>query len=208
MAVASRKSIMTLYSGVDDPNSHQVRIVLAEKGVVFDLIQVKNNEMIEGLYEVNPYGSFPTLVDRDLVLYDAKIINEYLDERFPHPPLLPVYPVGRAECRKMIYRIERDWYHKMYLINNGTEKQIEKARKDLQNTLAAIASVFNKFQYFMSDEFTLVDCMMAPLLWRLARLGITIPSSAKGLKNYAERLFARESFKQSLTDIEREVRAA
>src|SRR5258708_30850999 len=106
MAVASRRSVMTLYSDMDDANSHQVRIVLAEKGVVFDLVHVNSDDKPEDLFDVNPYGTLPTLIDRDLVLYDAKIISEYLDERFPHPPLLPVYPVGRAECRKLMYRIE------------------------------------------------------------------------------------------------------
>jgi RNA polymerase-associated protein len=167
-----KRSIMTLYSGPLDIYSHQVRIVLAEKGVTVDVLNVDTNHPSEDLIELNPYNSLPTLVDRDLVLYKSRIIMEYLDERFPHPPLLPVYPVARAKCRLMIYRIEHDWYSLVSKIESGNPKQAETAREELKNGLLAVMPIFANSPYFLSDDFTLVDCVLAPLLWRLPQMGI------------------------------------
>ena len=206
MAVAANKrSIMTLYSGGDDLYSHQVRIVLAEKGVTVDVLEVEPSEMPEGLIELNPYNTVPTLVDRELVLYNSRIIMEYLDERFPHPPLMPVYPVSRGQTRLMMHRIENDWYTLVNRIRSGD--RADAARKELQESLTAIAPIFNEMPYFMAEDFGLADCYLGPLLWRLPVLGIELDNrTAKEVKAYMTRLFDRESFKASLTETEREMR--
>jgi len=201
-----KRSIMTLYSGPLDIYSHQVRIVLAEKGVSVDVLNVDENHPCEDLIDLNPYNSLPTLVDRELVLYNSRVIMEYLDERFPHPPLLPVYPVARAKSRLMMYRIERDWYNLISQIETGTPKQADIAREELKNALMTVLPVFANAPYFLSDDFTLVDCCIVPLLWRLPHLGVKLPRSAKAIGKYEERVFARESFQASLTEAERELR--
>lgn len=201
-----KRSIMTLYSGPLDIYSHQVRIVLAEKGVSVDVLNVDMNHPSPELSELNPYNTLPTLVDRELVLFNSHIIMEYLDERFPHPPLLPVYPVARAKCRLMMYRIDRDWYSLIKKIEQGPEKQADDAREELKNGLLALLPVFANSPYFLSDDFTLVDCLVAPLLWRLSHFGIRLPKTAKALFKYEERVFKRESFQASLTEQERELK--
>lgn len=206
MAIVAKRTIMSLYSDSDDVYSHQVRIVLAEKGVNVDIMPAKNGEASSDLLGVNPYGTVPTLIDRELVLYEARIIMEYLDERFPHPPLLPVYPVARAETRKMMHRIEQDWYCLLQQINAGQE--VESARELLHESLISLEPVFADKPFFLSDELSLLDCALAPLLWRLPQLGIEISADAKGLNSYMQRLFKRESFQASLTDAERQLRAA
>jgi len=203
MAIVAKRTVMTLYSDSDDVYSHQVRIVLAEKEVNVELIHAKRNEAPEELFTINPYGSIPTLIDRELVLYEARIIMEYLDERFPHPPLLPVYPVARAEARKMMHRVDQDWYYLLQCIVNAGE-EAEQARQQLLESLVSLEPVFADKPYFLSDEFSLLDCAIAPLLWRLPQLGIEIPLKLKGLNSYMQRLFKRESFQSSLTEIEKQ----
>lgn len=202
---ANKRSIMVLYSAEHDLNSHRVRLVLAEKGINVDIVNVNSNSLPEDLLQLNPYGTYPTLVDRDLVIYETNIIAEYLDERFPHPPLLPVYPVARAKSRQMIYRIEHDWYELLRHIESTNEKDAKVARKQLQDSLVSLAPLFAGKPYFLSDEFTLVDCCIAPLLWRLPKLGIELPSAAKPIKTYATRLFERATFKSSLSETELEL---
>lgn len=209
MAVAANKrSIMTLYSKVICPYSHRVRIVLAEKGVTVDVLNIDQSSKVkEEMMELNPYGTTPTLVDRELVVYQSEIIMEYLDERFPHPSLMPVYPVARARTRLMIYRINRDWYSCMDKINQGIEQgvgesELKMARKTLLEGLISVAPIFSEMTYFLSEEFSLIDCCMAPLLWRLPKLGIVLPAQAKSVLVYAERLFERPSFLASLTEAE------
>lgn len=206
MAIVAKRTIMSLFSDVDDVYSHQVRIVLAEKGVNVEILAVKQDEPTDDLLALNPYGTVPTLIDRELVLYEARIIMEYLDERFPHPPLLPVYPVARAETRKMMHRIEQDWYHLMNCILN--DEDAEQSRANLLESLTSLDPVFADKTYFLSEEFSLLDCALAPLLWRLPKLGIEIAPQFKGLTAYMQRLFKRESFQTSLTDAERQLRAA
>ncbi len=201
-----KRSIMTLYSGPLDIYSHQVRIVLAEKGVSVDVLNVDANHPSEDLIDLNPYNSVPTLVDRELVLFNSRVIMEYLDERFPHPPLLPVYPVARAKCRLMMYRVERDWYGLVKTIQTGVGKLVDDAREKLKNSLISVVPIFSHSAYFLSDEFTLTDCVIAPLLWRLPRFGIELPKTAKTVMKYEERIFNRESFQASLTEAERELR--
>jgi stringent starvation protein A len=204
--VANKRSIMTLYSGSLDIYSHRVRIVLAEKGVAVDVINTDSNDKLEDLLELNPYGNSPTLVDRELVLYDANIIMEYLDERFPHPPLMPVYPVARAKTRLMIYRVDREWGELVRQIESGKPDQVQAASKELKNYLVKLAPVFANSAYFLNEEFTLVDCCIAPILWRLPAWGITLPPEAKSVMKYAERVFERDSFQASLTEAEQDLR--
>ena len=206
MAIVAKRTIMSLYSDNDDIYSHQVRIVLAEKGVNVEIMFIKNEGIANDLLALNPYGTVPTLIDRDLVLYESRIIMEYLDERFPHPPLLPVYPVARAETRKMMHRIEKDWYSLMHQIESGDD--LESARAQLLESLTSLEPVFLDKPYFLSDEFSLLDCALAPLLWRLPKLGVEISDENVGILAYMQRLFKRESFQQSLTDVERQLRAA
>lgn len=201
-----KRSVMTIFSSSQDINSHRVRIVLAEKGVTVDVLSIDPDNPPEDLVDLNPYSTVPTLVDRDLVLYEPNIIMEYLDERFPHPPLLPVYPVARAKCRLMIHRIEQDWYSLLNTIQTGTKKQVEEATKLLEENLVSMAPVFADSPFFLSQEFSLVDCAIAPLLWRLPSFGIILPKKADAVKQYAARMFARESFQASLSEAERELR--
>lgn len=204
--VANKRSIMTLYSGALDIHSHRVRIVLAEKGVAVDVINTDSNDKLEDLLELNPYGNSPTLVDRDLVLYDANIIMEYLDERFPHPPLMPVYPVARAKTRLMIYRIDKEWSELVRQIESGKADEVQIASKELKSYLVKLAPVFANSAFFLNEDFTLVDCCIAPILWRLSTWGITLPPEAKAVMKYAERVFERDSFQASLTEAEQDLK--
>lgn len=201
---------MTLFSDPCSQYSHRVRIVLAEKGVTVDIEDIEPNNVTQEILEANPYGTLPTLVDRDLALYESKVVMEYLDERFPHPPLLPVYPVARAQSRLWIHRIEKDWCNLVdSIIANPEAKKTEALRKEFKESLTSISDLFIEMPYFMSEEFTLVDCCLAPMLWRLPQLGIELPNTrqTKPLMEYIDRLFARPSFQESLTDLEREIRA-
>lgn len=204
--VANKRSIMTLYSASMDIFSHRVRIVLAEKGVAVDVINADSADKMEDLLELNPYGNAPTLVDRELVLYDANIIMEYLDERFPHPPLMPVYPVARAKTRLMIYRIDKEWSVLVRQIESGKSDEVQAACKELKNYLVKLAPVFGNSAFFLNEDFTLVDCCIAPILWRLPAWGITLPPEAKAVMKYAERVFERDSFQASLTEAEQDLR--
>jgi len=197
---------MTLFSGDTDVYSHRVRIVLAEKGINVDIVSVDTGNPPEDLIDLNPYNTVPTLVDRDLVLYDSQVIMEYLDERFPHPPLMPVDPVSRANNRLMLHRIEQDLYAQLDIALNGAEKAAAKAKKEVRDNLVMVSPIFEQKPYFLSDEFTLVDCALAPLLWRLPSLNITLPKQTAPLQAYAERIFSRESFQASLSEAEREMR--
>lgn len=210
MSAAVRRSSMALFSSGNCHYSHRVRIALAEKGIPVELVDVRDEPPTE-LSEINPYNSVPTLADRDLVLYESKIILEYLDERFPHPPLLPVYPVARGESRQLLYRIERDWCPAVdALLAGASGRTAEPLRRDLRDGLLAIAPIFAEKPFFMSDEFSLVDCCMAPILWRLPALGVELPDTrqAQPLRSYMDRLFARPSFKSSLSPRERDMAGA
>lgn len=203
--VANRRSVMTLYSSATSPYSHRVRIVLAEKSITYEIHDIVPDNVPEDLVELNPYNTVPTLVDRDLVLYDSDVIMEYLDERFPHPPLMPVDPVSRAKSRLLLHRIDRDWYSLIDIIDSKDPKKVPAARKELSDSMTVIAPIFEQKPFFMSDDFSLVDCTVAPILWRLSHYGVELPPKAKGLHAYAERLFSRESFQTSLSEREREM---
>ena len=209
MGVVAKRSSMTFFSDGTDHYSHRVRMVLAEKGVTVDTVEVDGNNKPEELLELNPYGAVPTLLDRDLVLYESMVIMEYLDERFPHPPLLPVYPVARALSRLWMHRIQRDWcaHLDLLMVGKGREAVLTKARKSLRESLMAVSPIFAEKPFFMSDEFTLADCCVAPILWRLPKVGIALPEKqCRPLLKYAERLFERDGFQASLSEVEREMR--
>src|ERR1700760_1283955 len=198
---------MTLFSAPADPWSHRTRLVLAEKGISIDLVNVDMRDLPEDLIDLNPYHSVPTLVDRDLTLYDSRVIIEYLDERFPHPPLMPVDPILRAQFRLALYRVERDWYGLAQEIDHDHEKKnVEKNRRMLRDSILQSADVFKVKPYFLSDEFSLVDASIAPILWRLRHYDIDLPPQAQALAKYASAMFARPSFRHSLSDAEMQMR--
>lgn len=207
VTIPNRRSLMTLFSAPDCPQSHRVRIVLMEKGIgSTEIVDVAIGEANEDLASLNPYNSLPTLVDRDLVLYDPQIISEYLDERFPHPPLMPVDPVSRAKMRLALFRVEEDIYSLLPDIQEGNAAAQKKARKELRENLIRGAEVFAAKPYFLSDEFSLVDCALAPILWRLPAWGIELPPAAGNIiGKYSKRVFGRDTFKKSLTPAEREL---
>jgi RNA polymerase-associated protein len=210
VTLAARKHIMTLYAGTTDPHSHRTRIVLYEKDVECQVVDVDVRKKPRELGELNPYNTVPTMIDRDLVLYDSHIINEYLDERLPHPPLMPVDPVSRAKARLMLMRIERDWYSVLADMLGNDKKRAQNTRNKLRDELTVISPTFKDHQFVLGpvgmDEFSLVDCSLAPILWRLPLYQIELPRQAKPILEYAERLFARKAFRLSLTDAEREMR--
>jgi stringent starvation protein A len=195
---------MNIYTTATSIECHRTRIVLAEKDIAHKLHLVDEKKMPEDLLDLNPYASLPTLVDRDLVLYDSRVIMEYLEERFPHPPLMPVGPVARGQCRLALFRVEHDWYPLVDIIETKGEKAAAKARKDLADSIVATASVFAAMPFFLSEEFTLVDASIAPILWRLPHYGIELPKGTKDITDYMDRIFDREGFQASLTESERE----
>lgn len=203
---ANRKPIMTLYSGTQDPYSHRTRIVLFEKDVEFQIVEVDLERKPKELADLNPYNSVPTIVDRDLVLYESLLINEYLDERLPHPPLMPVDPVNRARARLMLNRFDRDWYRLLPNIESAEKKIANRARNYIRDGLTVISPIFKDQKFLLGEEFSLVDCSLAPILWRMPIYKIDLPRQAKPLLEYAERVFERKSFQASLSEIEKEMR--
>ena len=199
-----RRSSMLLYSHPDDIDSHRVRIVLAEKAVSVEVINIDPNDPPSDFLEINPYGTLPTLVDRDLVINQSNVNMEYLDERFPHPPLLPVYPINRAKLRLMVHRIETDWYAQAKNIIDGVA--VEQSRKNLLLLMRRIVPVLEEFEYFMSEDFSLLDAVLAPLLWRVPLYGIDLQEVSPVIQSYAMRIFARNCFVGALTRAEQRVR--
>jgi len=205
--VSNRRSMMGLYSGNTCIRSHQVRFVLREKGITTDIQNIDGKKIPEDLIAINPYASIPTLTDRELVIYDSRVIIEYLDERFPHPPLMPVDPVTRAQFRMALYRIEQDWYTlaDKYAVN-GEGKLATKPKKMLKESILAAVDLFSIKDYFISDDFSLVDCTIAPILWRLPEYGIDLGQNATAIDKYMDRVFDRPSFRESLSELEEEMR--
>ena len=206
-SLTTRKHVMTLYSGTTDPYSHRTRIVLYEKDVECQVVLVDVKKKPRELSDLNPYDTVPTMIDRDLVLYESLIINEYLDERLPHPPLMPVDPVSRGKARLMLMRFDRDWYSLIPEIEGADKKNAQRARNIIRDGLTVISPLFKDQGYVLGEEFSLVDCSLAALLWRLPMYGIELPRQARPILDYAERLFERKSFKLSLTETEQELRA-
>jgi RNA polymerase-associated protein len=194
---------MMLYSSPTCFHSHRTRLVLAEKNITMDIVNVQGPDLPEDLRDLNPYHSVPTLVDRDLVLYDSRVIIEYLDERFPHPPLMPVDPVTRAQFRLALYRIERDWYGLGEELEAATDsKQASRLRKMLRESILSSAEVFSARRFFLSEEFSLVDCTIAPLLWRLSVYNVDLGEAGAPVVKYMDDVFSRRSFQDSLTELE------
>ncbi|QGG80960.1 stringent starvation protein A [Litorivicinus lipolyticus] len=208
MTVVTKRSSMTFFSDPTDIMSHRVRMVLHEKGVTVEIVDCDPENVPDEVRELNPYGKLPTLVDRDLSLFEANVMMEYLDERFPHPPLLPVYPVARANSRQMITRIDREWTAlARVILKEKTGKRVDTARKALRDSVIATNAIFEEKPYFMSDDFSLVDCAVAPILWRSNLLGLDLPAkSTVAIREYGERVFGRECFQLSMSEVEAEMR--
>lgn len=209
MSLATKRSSMTLFSDPRDHYSHRVRMVLCEKGVSVDVVSVDPDDRPDELRQINPYNTLPTLLDRDLVLYQSTVIMEYLDERFPHPPLLPVYPVARAQSKLLMHRIEKDWSSAVDLLMSGSGKDglVDKTRNELRESIAGIAPIFDDRKFFMNEEFSLVDCCVTPILWRLPAIDISLPEKqTKSMQRYMNDMFSREAFIDSLTESELEMR--
>jgi len=205
--VSNRRSVMTLFSRPTDIHSHRARLVLAEKNINIEISNIPGPELPEDLMDLNPYHSVPTLVDRDLTLYDSRVIIEYLDERFPHPPLMPVDPVTRAQFRLALFRIETDWYSIAEEAEHSNDGRLgTKSRKMLRESILQSIELFGARPFFLSEEFSLVDCTIAPLLWRLPAYGVDLGADAEPIEEYMNRVFARRSFQQSLTELEQEMR--
>ena len=198
--------MMGLFSGNTCIRSHQVRFVLREKGITTDIQNVDGKKIPEDLIALNPYASIPTLTDRELVIYDSGVIIEYLDERYPHPPLMPVSPVDRAKIRLALVSLESD------IVSNAIEldgalgtKNENSLRKKLKSMLNSSLDLFSTNNYFLNDELTVIDCVLAPILWRLGYFGISLGSEHKAITNYMERVFSRETFQNSLSEDEEEM---
>ena len=197
--------MMRLYSGTTCPYSHRCRIVLYEKGMDFEVIDVDLMSRAEDIAVVNPYNKVPVLVERDLILYEANIINEYIDERFPHPQLMPPDPVMRGRARLFLHRFEQELYKPVEVIEQGA-KSADKARVAIRDNLTQIAQILTKQKFLLGDEFSMLDVAIAPLLWRLEHYGIQMGKDAAPLMKYAERIFSRQGFIDALTPSERAMR--
>lgn len=208
MAASARmRNVLTLFSSVDDVLCHRARLVLAAKGVVYDMVVVDPQNPSEDLIDLNPYHSVPTLVERELVLYAASVVSEYLDERYPHPPLMPVDPLSRARLRLAMLRIEHDWVPQVQAVQLGTKSQADAARKRLKELVTASVPLFKASKFFLNAEMSLADCAMAPIIWRLHALEIPLPKDgAKAIEDYGNRIFRSPGFVRSLTHQERGLR--
>ncbi|WP_442681965.1 glutathione S-transferase N-terminal domain-containing protein [Stenotrophomonas sp. JC08] len=207
MAVSVRmRNTLTLFSANDDVLCHRVRLVLAAKGVTYDLVPVDVQNPPEDLIDLNPYQSVPTLVERELVLYAASVVSEYLDERYPHPPLMPVDPLSRARLRLAMLRIEHDWVPQVQAIQLGNKSQAEAGRKRLKELVAQSVPLFKASKFFLNPEMSLADCAVAPIIWRLQSLGVGLPKDGKAIEDYGNRIFRSPGFIRSLTDQEKKLR--
>ncbi len=207
MLTKPNPSSTTLYSSPQEMESHVVRFIMAEKNIERDVFNLNIDEIPEEILELNPCQTLPTLFDRGIVLYDLSVIMEYLDERFPFPPLLPVDPIEKSEKRLMIFRFTRAagcWFELANTIETGDKKEANEARKILKNSLIELVPLFAYKPYFKSEDMTIVDACLAALLWRLKKLDIDLGTPGKAVTDYGKRIFARDSFKQSLTDCEKE----
>lgn len=203
----TKRSIITLFSDSKGPSSHRVRLLAKEKDIPMDIIEVEKGAFPEDLLELNPYGTLPTLIDRDLVITDPQVMIEYLDERFPHPPLMSVDPISKARARQLLRQIEVHWYPLIdTIMGSDDEEEVKTARRDLQERLIQMMPVFEHQAYFMSNDYSLIDVSLAVLMWRLPALGIDLPKSAKPIIDYSEKILSREVFADSLSDDEIDMR--
>lgn len=198
--------MMILYSGTSCPFSHRCRIVLHEKGMDFEIRDVDLHDKPEEIAAMNPYNQVPIMVERDLTLYESNIINEYIDERFPHPQLMPADPVMRARARLFLFNFEHDLFSHIHDVMEGSQKVAEKARAMIRDNLSQIAPLFTKQKYMLGEEYSMLDVAIAPLLWRLDHYGIQLPKQAAPMLKYAERIFSRPAFIDALTPVEKAMR--
>ena len=204
--VSNRRSMMGLFSGNTCIRSHQVRFVLREKGITTDIQNVDGKKVPEDLIALNPYASIPTLTDRELVIYDSGVIIEYLDERYPHPPLMPVSPVDRAKIRLALVSLEADIVSTAIELDSALGSRNENSlRKKLKSMLNSSLDLFSVNKYFLNDELTVIDCVLAPILWRFEYFGISLGKEHKAISDYMERVFSRETFQNSLSEDEEEM---
>ena len=201
--LANRRSAILLFSLPNCLDSHRTRIVIKEKEISAEVHEVDTNKIPDEIKVISPYDQYPSLVDRELILQNSRVIIEYLDERFPHPPLLPVDPISRAKFRLALNEIEQHWYVKYNELYTGEVLDM-KFVDEIKNYLLEIAPMIKK-SFFMSDDFGLVDCSLAPLLWRLKSLDFDLASNNKIISEYSERIFDREAFQESLTETEKEL---
>ena len=211
MVSLSNRTSMALFSDPLDHYSHRVRIVMAEKGVTGEIIDSDLDSLSDELLQVSPYAELPVLVDRDVCLYDSVVLMEYLDERFPHPPLLPVYPVSRAEIRLFIQRIQKDWCEMFDNLVSAklSDSELKKTRQEFKSQIIALSPILKEKPFFMSEDFSLVDCCIAPILWRLPLIGIELQkdTKTKPIYEYMQRIFTKSCFIKSLSELEREIRS-
>ncbi len=200
------RNVLTLFSSRDCVVCHRVRLVLAAKGVTYELVIVDPAHPPEDLVDLNPYHSVPTLVDRDLVLYAASVVTEFLDERYPHPPLMPVDPLARARLRLAMLRMEHEWVPHVQAIQTASKAPAEAARKRLRELVIAALPLFKASKFFLNPEMSLADCAMAPIIWRLPSLGIALPKECKPIEDYGMRIFRNPGFTRSLTPEEKALR--
>ncbi|MFK2903257.1 glutathione S-transferase N-terminal domain-containing protein [Dyella ginsengisoli] len=202
---ARSRTVLTLYTTADDIQCHRVRLLLAAKGVSYERVMVEPGKPPEDLVDLNPYASTPTLVDRDLTLYDTSVVCEYLDERYPHPPLMPIDPLSRARLRLAAVRIERDWLPEVDIIRAGG-RPADAARKRLREQLLASLPLFKAAKFFLNPEMSLADCLVAPVVWRLPWLGVDLGKEGRPILDYGERLFHSQGYARSLTAEEKAMR--
>ncbi|WP_395791667.1 glutathione S-transferase N-terminal domain-containing protein [Aquimonas sp.] len=207
MAASPRlRNALTLFSARDCVTCHRIRLVLAAKGVVYELVAVDPDQPPEDLLDINPTLSLPTLADRDLVLYSAAVLSEYIDERYPHPPLMPIDPLSRARLRLAMSRLEQEWIPELDAIAAGSRAESEAARKRMRELVQASLPLFKASRFFLNTELSLADCALAPILWRLPALGIDLARDAKPIEDYAQRIFRSPIFVRSLLPEERHYR--
>lgn len=202
---ARLRTVLTLYTSADDIQCHRARLVLAAKGVSYDRVIVDPTKPPEDLIDLNPYATTPTLVDRDLTLYDTNVVCEYLDERYPHPPLMPIDPLSRARLRVAAVRIEKDWLAEIDTIRAGG-RGAEPARKRLRAQLLGALPLFKAAKFFLNPEMSLLDCLVAPVVWRLPWLGVDLGREGHPVMDYGERLFHSQGFARSMTEQEQAMR--
>jgi stringent starvation protein A len=202
--------MMVLYSGTTCPFSQRCRLVLFEKGMDFEVRDVDLFNKPEDISTMNPYGQVPILVERELILYESNIINEYIDERFPHPQLMPADPLMRARARLMLFNFEKELFVHVHVLESerskSNDKSHDKARAEIRDRLTTLAPLFLKNKYMLGDEFSMLDVAVAPLLWRLDHYGIELSKTAAPLMKYAERIFSRPAYIEALTPSEKVMR--
>lgn len=208
--LSNSRAGLTIVSDPVSAASHRIRLIVSEKVIEAEMVSVSLNEMLpEDLLELNPSGRIPTLLDRDLVLFDERVISEYLDERFPHPALMPIDPMTRAKLRLLVYRVESEWYTRIADLESDSTSANKKktAIKELKESIALLSPLFKQEEFLMSDSLSLLDCAVLPVLWRLQHFGIALPEqAAKNIRDYALVMFEREGFKNALSDFEKELR--